>query len=323
MKFSKDSLIIDAKQEIEHLCNEIKKQIREDLKKSGAVVGISGGIDSSVVAALSAKAMGKDNVLGVIMPGRDSSPDSRKLAENLASHLGIKHVVEEITGSLEGFRCYQRRDEAIKKMFPEYTPDYNCKITIAGNPLEKAMINYFKLTIESPDGEIKTKRMPPNEYLQIVAASNFKQRTRMSFLYYHAEKHNWAVAGTGNKDEHELGFFVKYGDGGADLKPIAHLYKIQIYQLARELDIPKEIIKRIPTTDTYSAEVTQTDFFFGLEFNTLDTIWYALEHEIPAAEVGKELGLTEEQVERVYRDIRQKQRTTDYLRRVPIEISTE
>jgi len=320
MEFSKESPKIDAKSEIEHLSTEIRRQIREDLRKNGAVVGISGGIDSSVVAALCVRSLGRENVLGVIMPEKDSSPDSRRLAEGLAIHLGIDYVIEDITSTLEGFGCYERRDDAIKRIFPEYNSEYGAKITIASNVLEKDSINYFKLTIKSPGGETKSKRMPPKEYLQIVAASNFKQRSRMAFLYYHAERLNRAVVGTGNKDEHELGFFVKYGDGGTDLKPIAHLYKVQIYQLAKKLDIPAEIIKRIPTTDTYSSEVTQTEFFFGIDFGTLDAIWYGLENNIPANVVAKALGLTEDQVERVWKDIRQKQKTTSYLRREPIEI---
>jgi len=305
---------------MEQLINEIRKQIYQDLKKTGAIVGISGGIDSSVVAALCAYSLGRDKVLGIIMPEKESSPDSQRLAENLALHLGIEYVVEDITNVLEGFGCYGRRNEAIKRVFPEYTPEYDVKITIASNLLEKASINYFNLTIESPKGETISKRMPLNEYLQIVGASNLKQRTRMAYLYYHAERLNRAVVGTGNKDEHELGFFVKYGDGGADLKPIAHLYKIQIYQLAKDLHIPNEIIKRIPTTDTYSSEVTQTDFFFGLDFERLDLIWYALENDIPAEVVGKALDLTEEQVQRVSKDILPKQRTTSYLRSAPINL---
>jgi NAD+ synthase len=101
------------------------------------------------------------------------------------------------------------------------------------------------------------------EYLQIVAASNLKQRTRMSTLYYHAEMRNYAVIGTANKNEHDQGFFVKYGDGGVDIQPIAHLFKTQVYQLARYLGVPEEIQQRPPTTDTYSASCTQEEFSFA------------------------------------------------------------
>jgi NAD+ synthase len=318
-KFSKDCLKIDAQAECSRIEDMIKRQIMGKLKRGGAVIGISGGVDSSLVAALCVRALGRKKVLGVIMPESDSSPDSQKLAEELAGDLGIDYTVENITPALNGFGCYERRDEAVKRLIPEFGPGYKTKITIASNPLESESINFFKLTVESPEGEVISKRMPLKEYLQIVAASNFKQRTRMAVLYYHAEKLNRAVVGTGNKDEHELGFFVKYGDGGADLKPISHLYKVQIYQLAEFLKLPARITGRAPTTDTYSAEVTQTDFFFGVDFRVLDLIWYALENSVPASEVAGELGLTAEQVERVYKDIRQKQRTTEYLRMYPLE----
>jgi len=320
MEFHKNILKIDAAKVTDDLTELIRRQIRQDLKREGAVVGISGGIDSTVVAALCARALGPDKVLGVIMPETDSSPDSQKLAENLARHLGIEFIVENITGALDGFNCYQRRNEAIKEVFPDFKPEYKTKITIGSNPLEGAALNYFKVSMEKPDGEMKSKRLPLKQYLQVVAASNFKQRTRMSSLYYHAERLNRAVAGTGNKDEHELGFFVKYGDGGADLKPIAHLFKMQVFQLAEYLQVPEEIRRRIPTTDTYSAEVTQTDFFFGVNFDILDPAWWAMEHDVPAARVAEELNLTEDQVMRIYRDIQQKKRNTTYLRLHPLEI---
>lgn len=319
MEFHKNVLKIDAARVAEDLIATIRRQIRKDLKREGAVIGISGGIDSSVCAALCARALGPEKVLGVAMPEKDSSPDSKSLAEELADSLGITFVEENISGALEGFGCYRRRDDAIRRLFPDYGPGYKNKITLGANVLEKDALNYFKLTVETPDGESVARRMPKSEYLQIVASSNFKQRTRMSMVYYHAERLNYAVIGTGNKDEHLLGFFVKYGDGGADLKPISHLFKVQVFQLADYLEIPKGIRQRTPTTDTYSAEVTQTDFFFGVDFEILDHAWYALENDIPAAEVANVLGLEEKQIERVMRDIQQKMRTTEYLRMIPME----
>jgi len=319
MDFHKDVLKINAEQVADNLIAGIKKQIRKDLKREGAVIGISGGIDSSVCAALCVRALGPDKVLGVAMPEKDSSPDSKSLAQELADSLGIECIEENISGALEGFGCYRRRDDAIRRLFPDYGPGYKNKITLGANILEKNALNYFKLTVETPAGESISRRMPKSEYLQIVASSNFKQRTRMSMVYYHAERLNYAVVGTGNKDEHLLGFFVKYGDGGADLKPISHLFKLQVFQLADYLEIPAGIRQRTPTTDTYSAEVTQTDFFFGVDFEILDHVWYALENGISAADVAGVLELEENQVERVMRDIQQKMRTTEYLRMIPME----
>ncbi len=323
MEFNKGILKIDAKSVADQLINTIAYQITVTLKKRGAVVGISGGVDSSVALALCAKALGPDKVLGVMMPERDSSPDSKVLALKLAGKFGVETVTEDITAGLEGLGCYVRRDEAIKKVFPDYDSSYKCKITIPTNILERDSFNFFTLTVEDKTGKSQTKRMPVSVYLQVVAASNLKQRLRMTTLYYHAEKRNWAVVGTGNKDEHGQGFFVKHGDGGADLKPIAHLFKVQVYQLADYLGVPDEIIRRTPTTDTYSAEVTQAEFFFGLDFYLMDMLWYAMEHDVPPAETAKVLNLTTEQVERGYANVRRKVEATEYLRMNPLEIERQ
>jgi NAD+ synthase len=320
MEFSKNLLRIDAEKTAADLAAVIKRQIHQDLKRSGAVVGISGGIDSSVVAALCAKALGPDKVLGVMLPEKESASESKTLGEKLATQLGIHHMVNNIAAPLEGYGCYKMRNEAIRRVFPEFQDSWPMKITIGSKLLEREGFNYFNLVVETPDGRSLSKRMPQAEYLQVVAASNLKQRTRMSQLYYHAERLNYAVVGTGNKDEHELGFFVKYGDGGADLKPIAHLFKLQVFQLATVLPVPKEIQNRIPTTDTYSAEVPQTEFFFGVDFDILDPVWYGMENNYAPADIAKGLGLTVDQVERVMKDIQQKKRSTNYLRMEPLEI---
>jgi NAD+ synthase len=318
MKFSRDSINIDAVSESERIINKLKKDVFNTLKKRGAVVGISGGIDSSVVLALCAKTFGPEKVLGVMMPESDSNPDSLVLARKLASKYKVQYIVEDMTASLAGFGCYRRRDEAIKRVFPEFDSTYKAKITLPKNLLEKETLNVFQLTIISPEGEEKTSRLPLKEYLQIVAASNFKQRSRMSMLYYHAEAKNYAVIGTGNKNEHEQGFFVKYGDGGADVKPIAHLFKTQVFQLAKYLEVPEEIQKRTPTTDTYSAEQTQEEFFFRLPFEILDTIWYGWENKVSSDQIAASLKLKPEQVDNVIHDIQRKISTTEYLRMEPL-----
>lgn len=317
MSFSRDSLKINPEIEVNHLTLQLKTDITGKLNKRGAVVGISGGIDSSVVLALCAKALGSKKILGVMMPEKDSNPDSMSLAKKLAEKFNVHYVVEDMTAVMSGFGCYKRRDEAIQRVFPEYNNTYKAKITLPGDILEKNSFNVYYLTIISPKGEEKSKRMPVKEFLQIVASSNFKQRCRMSMLYYHAESRNYAVIGTGNKNEHEQGFFVKFGDGGVDLKPIAHLFKTQVYQIAEYLGIPEEIQQRTPTTDTYSAEQTQEEFFFRLPFKTLDTIWYGWEKGVPEEEIANALGLKSAQIENVIKDIQSKSRTTEYLRSNP------
>jgi NAD+ synthase len=320
MKFSQNILDIDAKVETDRIANLLDRTVRQQMHKHGGVVGISGGIDSSVVLGLSVKAFGKDHVTAIMMPEKDSDPISERLARQLAEHFGVEPVLENITPVLEGFGCYPRRDEAIRRIFPEFdeTLGYKSKIILPQNLLNEDTLNFFSLTVIAPDGEERTKRLPLREYLQIVAASNFKQRTRMSMLYYHAEIRNYAVIGTAQKNEHDQGFFVKYGDGGADIQPLAHLYKTQVYQLAEYLGVPEEIMRRPPTTDTYSAHSTQEEFFFRLPFKTMDLLWFAKENNLPVDEVAQVMGLSEIQIQRVYSDLLRKQRTTEYLRMPPV-----
>jgi len=320
MQFHKDVLRLNITAVTDQLVTRLRQDIHHTLRRKGAVVGISGGVDSAVVLALCVRACGPQRVLGLIMPERDSSPESTPLAQSLAEHYGVESRVEDITEALRGLGCYRRRDEAIAQVFPEYDPNtYQAKIVLPSNVLDSDALNVFYLTIVSPEGREKSERVPLREYWQIVAASNFKQRTRMAMLYYHAESRNYAVVGTGNKNEHEQGFFVKYGDGGADVQPIVHLYKTQVYQLADYLGVPEEIRKRLPTTDTYSAECTQQEFFFRLPFDLMDPLWYAREQGVPISEVAQAMQLSEEQVQRAFDDFERKQRTTEYLRMMPIK----
>ena len=318
MAFHRDILRIDAGPIAEKLESNLRRDVRQTLRRSGAVVGISGGLDSSVVLALCARALGPERVLGVMMPETESGDDSIALAREVANRFGVETLVEDLTDALTGFDCYARRDEAIQRVFPEYDSSYKAKITLPGNVLDSDTLNVFYLTIISPDGEERSSRLNVRDYLQIVAASNFKQRSRMTMLYYHAELRNYAVIGTPNKNEHDQGFFVKWGDGGYDVAPIRHLYKTQVFQLAEYLGVPASIREATPTTGTYSAPTTQEEFFFRMPFETMDLIWYALEHEVPASDVARVMNLTQHQVERAFADLVGKQRTTQYLRTPPL-----
>jgi NAD+ synthase len=319
MPFHKDAMKIDSAIVTDQLATRIRRDVRQTLRRSGAIVGISGGVDSSVVLALCVQALGPDRVLGLMLPEKESSPDSILLARKVADQFAIETRVEDITGALVGFGCYARRDQSIQAVFPEYDPSYQAKITLPGSVLDTEKLNLFHLSIITPEGEVRSKRLNVRDYLQIVAASNLKQRSRMAILYYHAEMRNYAVVGTPNKNEHDQGFFVKWGDGGYDLAPIRHLYKTQVYQLAEYLEIPEEICRATPTTDTYSAPTSQEEFFFRMPFEIMDLLWYAMEHNVPVSETAQVMGLTEEQVQRAFADFVRKQRTTEYLRTLPLE----
>ena len=318
MTFHRDILRIDGRAVSEELAANLRRDVRQTLRRSGAVVGISGGLDSSVVLALCARALGPKHVLGVMMPETDSSHDSIVLARKVADQFGVETVVEDVTQALTGLGCYTRRDEAIRRVFPEYNSNYQARITLPGNVLDSDTLNVFYLTIISPEGEERSSRLNVRDYLQIVAASNLKQRSRMTMLYYHAELRNYAVIGTPNKNEHDQGFFVKWGDGGYDVAPIRHLYKTQVFQLAEYLGVPASIREATPTTGTYSAPTSQEEFFFRMPFETMDLIWYALEHDVPASDVASVMNLAQHQVERAFADLVGKQRTTQYLRTPPL-----
>lgn len=315
--FSRDVLRIDAVSVAEQIEKAIREQVLGTLKRRGAVVGISGGIDSSVVATLCARAVGKERVVGLLMPERDSSDDALRLGRILAEHLGIRYVVENIAPALAGFGCYDRQLEAIRMAVPEYGENWRCKLTIP-SLLGGDRLNITYLTVADPEGSHRTLRMPPAAYLQMVAATNFKQRCRKVMEYYHADRLNYAVAGTPNLLEYDQGFFVKQGDGAADFKPIAHLYKTQVYALAEYLGVPEEIRRRPPTTDTFSLAQSQEEFFFALPYHEMDLCLWAYNHGTPAAEAAAVLGLTAEQVERVYHDIEAKRRVSRYLHQAPL-----
>lgn len=320
-QFNREILKFD---DIENIIHQITTKLKNDiliyLRKGGGVVGISGGIDSSVTLALLAKALGPEKVIGIMLPEKDSSAESKELALKLAEKFSVNAIEENITNALEGFNCYQRRDEAVARVFPEYdASNYKMKIGLNKSGLNQNLPPYFSLTIVDRDGNQKSQKIPFKEYLQIVASSNFKQRSRMAMLYYHAEINNYAVVGTPNKHEVEQGFFVKYGDSAADVMPIAHLYKSQVYQLAGYLGVPQEIINRTPTSDTYTAEQTQEEFFFQMPYQEMDLLWYGFENNIDPQEVATELEKSTEEVDLIYKNFSRKQKTTEYLRMNPIK----
>lgn len=320
LAFSKDIIKLNN---VDQTALKIAEKLRNDvihfLKRRGAIIGISGGIDSSVTLALAVKALGPDKVIGIIMPENDSSPDSKLLALELAEKFKIKTFEENLTTTLTGFGCYSRRDEAVKSVIPDFNPEKDkFKIEIKQNVSNMKLPPIFYVTVYFANGTVESKMLPTKAYLQIVAASNFKQRSRMSMLYYHAEANHYAVIGTPNKHEVQQGFFVKYGDGGADVMPIGHLFKTQVYELARHLGVPDEIIKRTPTTDTYTAEQTQEDFFYQLPFETMDLIWYGWENGYSPEEIGNVMGYTADEVLNIFASFERKIRTTEYLRLSPI-----
>jgi len=318
-QFSKDVLIIDPEEEVEKITKQLRSFLTNQLKRRGLIVALSGGIDSSVTTALSVKALGPDRVLALLMPERHSSDDTLDLSTIVADHFGVEKIHEDISNILESVGFYKRYDDAVRMVIPEYGDGWKSKI-VTPNVTETKGFNLFSIVAQSPDNTIIKKRLPLKAYLEIVAATNFKQRTRKMLEYYHADRLNFAVTGTPNRLEYDQGFFVKLGDGAADVKPIAHLYKTQVYQLAEYLGVPEKIRKRPPTTDTYSLSQGQDEFYFSLPYDKMDLCLYGKNNDISVETVAEYLGLKPEQIQRVYDDIDTKRSTTRYLHLPPLLI---
>lgn len=285
-------------------------------RRRGAVVALSGGVDSSVCAALAVRALSVEKVFGLLLPERESSGASRRLGRMVAEQLGLEYQVQDITGPLESIGCYAWRDEAIKRVFPAYGDGWKSKIVIEGTL--QGQFNHFSLVVQSPEGDQQRTRLSHKEYLQIVAATNYKQRMRKAVEYFHADRLNYVVIGTPNRLEYDQGFFVKNGDGSADVKPIAHLYKTQVYSLARYFALPEEICTATPTTDTYSMPQGQDGFYFALPYREMDLALWAYNEALPPETLAKALCVEPEQAQRIYQDIAAKRRSTRYLHEKPV-----
>ncbi|WP_296282954.1 NAD(+) synthase [Pseudoxanthomonas sp.] len=310
-------LSMDLEAEAERIADWMRDAVR-GMRRRGLVVAMSGGIDSSVCAALAVRAVGADRVFGLLLPERDSSSRSTELGRQLATHLGIQADMHDIAPALQAIGCYAEQEAAIREVFPAYGAGWKNKIVLQGG-LDGG-INFYRLIVESPQGERHEARLPTGPYLRIVAATNHKQRLRKTMEYFHADRLNYAVVGTPNRLEYDQGFFVKNGDGSADLKPIAHLYKTQVYAMARHLGLPDPICSTTPTTDTYSLPQGQDEFYFALPYAQMDLALWAFEHGVPAADLAPALGVDEPAAAAVYRDIVAKRRQAAYLHAAPLRL---
>jgi NAD+ synthase len=315
--FSASLLDLDLDVETRKISEMIIKTVSKDFRKKGLIVAVSGGIDSSVTLALCVNALGKDRILALQMPELHSASETLPLSGLIADHFGVQKVLEDISGVLESVGFYKRYIETVQSVLPEYNDQWKSKIVLP-KVTDNAAYSLFSIVAQSPDGQILKKRLPLDAYLNILAATNFKQRIRKMMEYYHADRLNYAVTGTPNRLEYDQGFFVKLGDGAADIKPIAHLYKTQVYQLAKHLGIPEEIRSRPPTTDTYSLAQGQDEFYFPLPYDKMDLCLFGKNQGYLPIDIAPVAGLTADQVERVFLDIDKKRSSTRYLHMPPL-----
>ncbi len=306
---------IDYTAEADRICERLRHLVFDVLNRRGMVVAMSGGIDSSCCAALAVRALGKDRVFGLLLPERDSSSASSQLGTMLAEHLGVPYTLQNIAPTLEAIGCYASQDEALRRAVPGYGPGWKFKLAISD--AMGGRVSITKVVAEDPQGNRHEKRLPAPDYLQIVAATNFKQRIRKNLEYYHADRLNYACTGTPNRLEYDQGFFVKNGDGSADVKPIAHLYKTQVYAMARHLGLPEAVTTTTPTTDTFSLAQGQDEFYFKLPYPQMDLALWHLNENRPASELAAALGCDEAAANAIYENIRAKRRTTAYLHLAP------
>ncbi|UCD52797.1 MAG: NAD(+) synthase [Phycisphaerales bacterium] len=317
MAFNLDVLRINPAAELQRLSQFLVEQVKVVFRRKGVVVGLSGGIDSACIAAVAVHALGKEKVVGLVLPEKESNPISSEYATKHAQALGIEHREVPVTATVDSVVPYSARDEFIQKLVPEYQPGHKYNITLPTDLLEREALSFYCLQVQTPDGEIKRKRLSPDGFRAITSFANIKIRARMLHLYAEAERRNLLVAGTTNRTEFLLGDFCKYGDGGTDIEPLSYLYKNQIYQLAEHLKVIPEIIDRQPSPDTFSLPVSDQEFFFRIPFDKLDHLLYAWEHKVPEAETADVLGLTAEAVQRAFKDFASKFRATAHLRDVP------
>ena len=316
-KVTLDALRLDAEQATEEITDGLRAAVLGEMHMRGAVVALSGGVDSSVCIALCARAFGPERVIALLMPEAESASETLELSRLVADHFGVETVLEDISGLLEASGCYSRRDDAIRQVLPEYGRGWRAKIVLPSLLGGGDRLRVFSVVAESPAGEHRQVRLTADSYRGVIAATSFKQRTRKMLEYYHADRASYAVVGTPNRLEYDQGFFVKNGDGAADVKPIAHLYKTQVYQLAEHLDVPETVRSRPPTTDTYSLPQSQEEFYFSVPYETMDLCLYALNNALPPASVSDAVALSIDEVERVFRDIETKRRATAYLQMSP------
>ena len=317
MTFSKDVLTIDPEEVAGKIEEFIRDAVANTFKRKGIVIGLSGGLDSAVSAALSVRALGADRVTGFLLPEKDSNPISREYGSLLAEKLGIECHEVDITPMIESFDVYEKRDAIVRKLFPDIKDPFKFRLVLPQDLLDRDRINAYHIEVLTEDGIRQDKRLSHKDYLALMAANDIKQRLRMTQLYYEAEKRYYIVCGTTNLSETIQGFFVKFGDGGVDIEPIAPLYKKQVFDLGRYLGVPEEILSRTPSPDTYSFPVSDEDFYFCLPYSILDYILYGIEHDVPIDEVAKAIDLTEEQVDRAWKDLIRKREATRHLRNLP------
>ena len=307
--------INDLETTVNSITNFIKNEVFEKFQKNGAVLGLSGGIDSAVTCGLCVKSLNPEKILGLIMPERESDPQSQETAENVGKEFNIETKVVDITNILESFGVYEKKENIVKEKFPDF--DSECKYRVVVPPKLESSVGIPYLEILDGKGITHQTKISSSEFLNLTAATSIKHRVRMALLYYHAEKDHLVVAGTTNKSEYMQGYFVKYGDGGSDIEPLVNLYKSQIYQLGKFLKVPNEVISKDASPDVWSYTTNDEEFFYSVPYEIVDLILYGRENNLSINEIQKHSKISIENIEKLLKFQDQKHIKSNHMREMP------
>jgi len=265
------------------------REYTEKLEREGAILGLSGGVDSAVVAALCMRALGPKKTLALIMPEKDSKKEHTKDALNFARELEIEAKLIDITPYLEELGIY--------KLFPL---DKLLSLgKLKGALVKKAYRFYERKTGKIPFLE-SLSGFKDKEYSSYLAKGNayyrVKHRLRMILLYLYGEMENRLMVGAANKSEYKIGYFVKHGcDDATDIMPLLNLYKTQVRELARYLNIPARIIEKPPSPDVMPG-LTNDEEVIRISYEKMDLILLALEKNWKVLDIVKVLGIEKDEV---------------------------
>jgi NAD+ synthase len=302
-------LDLDLATEVDRISAWMVDAVANQLHRRGVIIAMSGGIDSSVCAALAVRAFGTGKVFGILLPERDSSHKSADRGALVADHLGVTYELQDIAPALAAIGCYRQRDEAIRRVFPDYADDWKCKLAISGGA--KGGINFFKLIVQSPDGTTTEGRLGLKEYLQIVAATNFKQRPARCSIT------TMPTGSTMRCAERRTGSSMTRASSSrtATVPPTSSRSRISTRRRSTRWRGTSGSPRR---SERGCLAQGQDEFYFALPYHQMDLALWAHNQGLPAADVAAGLGISEEHAKFIYTDIEAKRRTTHYLHARPI-----